>query len=201
MKHQLALPSALLSLTFLLLPGCMSTSSYVDPGFGKTAYSDIQPVAEPYRVALQVEHLKNGEPVEQGEQQASSLAGSTLWTTGIFDLDGSPSAASFVVTINNVGEKAAIAKGFTVAASFGAIGARVTDYYSFAVYYVSPAGKQWQSNYQHALHTVVGNRKSLEGVETTTPALGFATVVEQVLLKAVKDMQSEGVLSTPAVRD
>ena len=189
-----------LTLTVLLLPGCLSTSSYVDPGYGKTAYSDIQPVAEKLHITLQVRHLKNGEPIKQDAQQARSLVESTLWTTGIFDLTDAPSAASLIVVINNVSEKAAVAKGFGVAASFGAIAARVTDYYSFSIEFTSPAGQQWQSDYEHALHTVVGNKTSLAGVEPTTPALGFATIVEQVVLNAVKDLQNQGLLLAQEIK-
>lgn len=173
----------------------MSTSSYVDPGFAKTTYSDIKPVAEKYHIALHVQHLKNGEAVEQGLQQTRSLVESTLWTSGIFDFNNNASTASLTVIIDNVSEKSATAKGFASAASFGAIGAKVTDYYSFAVKYVSPASEQWQSDYKHALHTVVGNKKPPVDLQPTTPALGFATIVEQVLLNAVSDMQSQGVLS------
>lgn len=195
LNSQRGLLGVLLALTALLLPGCMSKFSYVDPGYSEATYKDIEPVTEKYRLALQVKLLNNGEPVESGIRQARSLIESTLWTTGIFDLTDSPSAASLVVVINNVSEKAAVAKGFAAAASFGAIGSTVTDYYSVAIEYTSPAGTQWQSDYQHALHTVVGNKKPLQNIELTTPALGFATILEQVVLNAVKDLQSQGILS------
>lgn len=173
----------------------MSTASYVDPGYAKTTYSDIKPLAEKYRIALHVQHLKNGESVAQNLQQTRSLVESTLWTTGIFDLQHDAASAALTVVIDNVSEKSAAAKGFTAAASFGAIGSRVTDYYSFAIEYASPAGARWHSDYQHALHTVVGNKQVPADVEPTTPALGFVAIVEQVLLNAIVDMQSQGVLS------
>lgn len=173
----------------------MSTTTYVDPSYGKATYRDIVPVASRYRVSLNVQRLKNGEPIEQGKQQARSLVESTLWATGVFDLSQDPSAPSLLVVIDNFSRKSAAAKGFATAISLGAVGVKVTDYYNFAIEYVNPAGKRWRSDYQRALYTVVGNKKLPENAEPTTPTLGFATIVEQVMLNVVEDLQKQGMLS------
>lgn len=48
---------------------------------------------------------------------------------------------------------------------------------------------------KHALHTAIGNTSVPEGVETVLPNVAFERVLEQMLLKAVKDMQESGELT------
>ncbi|MGI9288320.1 MAG: hypothetical protein ACR2P1_23245 [Pseudomonadales bacterium] len=188
--------AALLTAIFLLLLGCMSSKSFVDPSYAKASYDDITPVASKYPVALDVRYKKHGEPFAQGNRQARSLVESTLWTTGVFDFSGNPAGASLKVVINNFTKSlGTTAQGASTSLSLGALGSNVTDYYEFSINYVDSAGTRSRTEYKHALHTTVGKRKApVEHVSPTTSALGFATIVEQVMLNFVKDMQDQGLL-------
>ncbi len=188
--------SALLGATIILLSACGSTTSYVDPTFGKASYDDIAPVATKYRVSLAVQYQKNGKPFAAGKQQARALVASTLTTTGVFDLVGDSSGSTLLVIVNNFTDKSSsVAKAFGTSLTFGAIGSTLTDYYEFTIEYVDANGEKLQVEYKHALHTTVGNKGApVEDAEPTSTALGFATIVEQVMLNFVKDMQNSGSL-------
>ena len=91
----------------------------------------------------------------------------------------------------------AAAKGFGSGLTFGLIGTTVTDYYEVTIVYTDESGAVTSKDYKHALHTTIGNEKApIEGVLPTTLADGFATVVEQVLLNFITDMQKDGKLTS-----
>jgi hypothetical protein len=48
---------------------------------------------------------------------------------------------------------------------------------------------------KHALHTAIGNTTIPDGIETMPPNVAFERVLEQLILRALRDMQSAGELT------
>lgn len=187
-----------------ILSGCISPKSYVDPSYANATYDDIQSSTKKYNANVSVEFQRAGKPL--GGSADKTLQGHverTLRATGIMVPTSEPSDISIKVIFNNIGESGAAGKGFATGLTFGAIGSLLTDYYEITVIFSESSGEEIKTNYKHALHTTIGNKKApFEGVEETTISDGFATIVEQVILNFIADMQTKGLLTqTPDINN
>jgi hypothetical protein len=120
-----------------------------------------------------------------------------LRASGVIEPTSEGANYTLKVVVNNLADLSdAAAKGFGTGLTFGAVGTLVTDYYEVTITYTDSSGKEQSKKYKHALHTTIGNKKApFDNVEPTTPADAFGTIVEQVLLNFVKDMQAQGLLT------
>ena len=177
------------------LSGCISAKSYVDPGFGAVSYSEIKSPRNRYAMNVEVEFQRNGTHYPQADQELRSHVERTLRATGIVQPEFGGSDTTIEVVVNNIADlAAAAAKGAGTGLTFGAAGSTVTDAYEVKIVLLID-GKEIDSTYQHALHTTIGNADApFSNVQGTTPADAFGQVVEQVVVKFVRDMQSRNIL-------
>ncbi len=182
------------------LSGCISPKTYVDPSFSKATYDDINPVVDKYESEILVEFQRNGKLFERANKEVRGHVERTLRATGVITPSLEDANISVKVTVNNVADMGeAAAKGFGTGLTFGAAGSLVTDYYKITIEFTDSNGKKLTENYKHALHTTIGNKSApFNNVESTTPADGFGTVVEQTLLNFIKEMQAKGLLTLDA---
>jgi hypothetical protein len=104
------------------------------------------------------------------------------------------------VVVNNTGDiSEAIGKGITTGLTYGLIGTTVIDNYEVSIAYKEPSRPEASKQYKHAMHSTIGNDNGnppfLGKVEATTAADAFATIIEQVIVNFVADMQREGYLT------
>jgi hypothetical protein len=189
----------LLSIVFLafLFSGCISSKTYVDPSFGKANYADIKPVSKKYITNIIVEFQRNGKHLEIVDKELSGHVERTLRASGIIVPGPKSSNYSIKVVVNNIADIAeARAKGIGTGLTFGAAGSLVSDYYEAKIEFIDKSGNKHIGVYEHALHTTVGNKKSpfSNNTQPTTLADGFGTVVEQMLLNFLADMQRKNIL-------
>ncbi len=187
----------MLALPVIALTGCISPKTYIDPNFGKATYDDVKSVAKKYDAQVIVEFQRNGEKLDAVNQEVLNHVERTLRATSVVTPTKVETDYSIKVTVNNIADMGeAAAKGFGTGLTFGAAGTTVTDYYEVTVEYTDKNGTSLTKNYKHALHTTIGNEKApFEGAIPTTPSDGFGTVVEQVLLNFVVEMQKDGKLT------
>ena len=187
----------ILALPVIALTGCISPKTYIDPNFGKATYDDVQNVVKKYDVQIAVEFQRNGEKLDAVNQEVLNHVERTLRATNVVTPSKVETDYSIKVTVNNISDIGeAAAKGFGTGLTFGVVGTTVTDYYEVTIEYTDENGTNLTKNYKHALHTTIGNEKApFEGVIPTTPSDGFRTVVEQVLLNFVVEMQKDGKLT------
>lgn len=179
------------------LTGCISPKTYVDPNFAKATYNDILPVSEKYETRVAVEFQRNGKLFERANKEVRGHVERTLRATGVIAPSLENSKVSVKVVVNNIADIAeATAKGFGTGLTLGGAGSLVIDYYEVTIEFTDNNGKKMTEQYKHALHTTIGNKDApFANVEATTLSDGFGTVVEQVLLNFIKDMQSKGLLT------
>ena len=178
------------------LSGCMTTKSYVDPTYGKTAYSDIKSVATPYNSNVSVEFRRNGTHFARADSELRGHVERTLRASGVVVPGAAGANYSIRVIVNNVGDvSGAAAKGFATGLTLGAAGSLVTDYYEATIELVDADGNPHSGSYKHALHTTIGNKRAPFNMQPTTPADAFGRVVEQTVLNFIKEMQEQGLLS------
>ncbi len=179
-----------------LLSGCISTKSYVDPTFSRASYDDIMQVDQRYDAVVEVEFQRNGEVFERAQSEVENYVLRSLRATGVVN-PVEKGGVSLRIVVNNVADLGeAAAKGFGTGLTFGLAGSVVTDYYEVTIEYTDENGNVTTYDYKHALHTTVGNKQApMENVEPTSPADGFATILDQTILNFVKDMQDSGLMS------
>ncbi|TKB43736.1 membrane lipoprotein lipid attachment site-containing protein [Thalassotalea mangrovi] len=180
----------------LVLSGCISSKTYVDPSFAKASYDDIKPVVSKYNTNVMVEFQRNGDPLPAADNELRGHVERTLRASGVVIPSGD-SSFTLKVTVNNLADLGdAAAKGFGTGLTFGAAGSMVTDYYEINIEYTNSNGEILNKSYKHALHTTVGNKEApFEDVVPTTPAAAFGTIVEQVLLNFIVEMQQNNLLT------
>lgn len=180
----------------VVLSGCMTTKVYVDPSYGKAAYSDIKSVTEPYNSNVSVEFRRNGTRFSRADSELRGHVERTLRASGVVVPGGAGSNYTIRVVVNNVGDiSGAAAKGFATGLTLGAAGTLVTDYYEATIELVDADGNSHVGTYRHALHTTIGNKRAPFNTQPTAPADAFGRVVEQTVLNFIKEMQEKGLLS------
>lgn len=188
--------------SIVILSGCISPKSYVDPSYANATYDDIKSTPNKYKANVFIEFQRDGEPLGgAADKELRGHVERALRATGVIVPVSEKTDISIEVIFNNFGESGAAGKGFATGLTFGAIGSLVTDYYEITVVFTDSSGKEHNSNYKHALHTTIGNKKApFEDVEETTISNGFATIVEQIILNFVADMQEKDFLTqTPQI--
>jgi hypothetical protein len=174
------------------LSACYTPQSYVDSQFHRTEYSQIQRLAQPIPVRIDVRFERNGKAYPSADSKLRAIVERTLNATGVFTSSSNHNDAVIHVTANNIADLgAARTKGFGAGLTFGAVGTTVPDFYDFTFTYRDPTGKEHTNNYQHAIYSTIGRASAPVNTEPTSPAAAFAKVTEDVTLNFVKDLQDD----------
>lgn len=178
----------------LLLSGCMSMKTYVDPQYAKSSPADIKAVASKYNTLVQVEFQVNGTAKPAVNEQLLGHVTKSLLALGVFNISSGTELPTLKVVVNNVADLSdAAASGFVTGLTFGAAGSVTTDRYEATVSYIGKDGQPKSKKYQHALHSTIGNADApIQGVAPMPLNDAFGKVIEQVLINFVADMQREG---------
>jgi len=88
--------------TALLVTGCVTPKSYVDPAFAKASFSDIQKVQNKHKINLVATLERNGEPLPRGDQEVRAAVTDALRSTGVVEFGDTSSDITIKVTVNNI---------------------------------------------------------------------------------------------------
>ena len=190
--------ASLLALVGSFLIGCAGPKSmaFIDPSYPKLSYEQIKRKTEPLPLTLSAEFQRNGKRLEAADSALRDEAERVLRAAGVIVPASENSRGSIKVVINNIADLAsARAKGFGTGLTFGAVGTTVTDAYEMDVV-ITIGGKTFERRaVKHELHTALGNVTLPQGVEGVLPSTGFGRIVEQLLLRVLRDMQLSGELA------
>ena len=205
MKRSLACALVVATIAGSTLTGCISPRSFVDPSMPKVAYEDLRKRSEPLRLKVAVEFQRNGTHLPRVDAALRDHAERTLRATGLVQPVEAQEVGDISITVNNLGDVGqAAAKGFGTGLTFGLVGSTVMDAYEMTVVMTVNGRQIRRSAVKHALYTAIGNTTLPEGVETVPPGVAFGKVVEQLLLRTLRDMQRSDELSAvqvlPALR-
>lgn len=174
----------------MFLVGCISPKSYLDPTQPKLTYNDIKKTQAPVPLKLTTIFLRNGEPYPRANPTLLDNSSRILRATGIIDPDGSNSVGTITVTVNNVADTAAAAgKGFGTGLTLGLVGSTVSDNYELTMAISINNKTISKSGIQNGIYTAIGNTSIPAGAEPLTASLAFQKVLEQMILKALKEIQ------------
>lgn len=116
--------------------------------------------------------------------------------TGLIVLSDEKAVDEIKVVVNNTGDTgSAAAKGIGTGLTFGLVGSTVMDAYEMTVTITSNGKAASRTAIKHALYSALGNTTLPPGIEAVPPNVAFFLVVEQMLLRALQDMQKAGELT------
>lgn len=180
------------------LTGCLSMKSYVDPALPKVQYADLKPVENKHPAQLFFEFKTNGSLNAAATKQTQVMAVDVLQKSSLFSqINTAPAASEYklFVSIDNVPiTKDAASKGVATGLTFGLAGNMVTDGYFCKVTYQAPGKQPINKDYQHALHTTIGNADGPAGLQSYKPVDAIQKIIEELMLNALNDLGKEGVL-------
>jgi hypothetical protein len=179
-----------------LLTGCITAKSFVDPSYPKYTYESIKRPATPLKLTLVTEFQRNGERLPRADAALRDNTERIFRASGVIvPTTDSPEGQVKVVVNNVVDRGAAAAKGFGTGLTFGLAGSTVVDAYELTLV-ISANGKTYSSiAIKHQLFTAIGNTSTPEGVETVPIGIAFQRVLEQMLLRALKEAQDGSALN------
>ncbi|MFN7226140.1 MAG: hypothetical protein ACK5UY_02670 [Holosporales bacterium] len=193
------LPILACLIILLMSSGCIIPSGFPDPAVPKIQTQDIKKTDINEKFKLVVDTQIDGESTWRGRSRATENITKVLESIGITIIE-TPSASNEIkVAVNNVTKDSdvsdAVGKGVASGLTFGLVGSTVKDNLEMTVT-ISIGGKTIKrTGIKHALYTIIGNATIPDGVQKTSIPEAYDKVVEQMLLKAFKEIQSSGELS------
>lgn len=175
----------------LFITGC--SQAYVDPSYGKVAYENLNRRDVPAQWQITVEFQRNGVAFPRGDELLRKNVERVVRASGVAVPAVDAAAPELRVVVNNIADiNKAMAKGFGSGLTLGLAGSLVTDYYEMEIV-LTDGGKVFRkSGYKHAIHTTVGNSSGPPGVVASASlSEAFNTVVEELMLNALKDIENE----------
>jgi hypothetical protein len=187
MKIVLALLSA------VLLSGCISTQSYIDPTLPVLRVEDLQPVASPQPVRLVYEFRTKGAQNARATEYTKPIVTETVTKSGLFSgVSDAAGARTLTITIENVFQDDAYSKGFKTGLTFGLSGTVVTDGYICTAVYEAPGRPAITKTVNHALHTTVGNHEGPKGLKPMKQDEAIPEIMRQLILNALQALRNDG---------
>ncbi len=180
-------------LSVLLLSACVNPRSFVDPGQPKLTYEALNKRSEPLKLKLTVQFQRNGDPLPRADSTLRDNTERILRGTGVVTPVENGQEGEIKVVVNNIADTGqAAAKGFGSGLTFGLVGTTVMDAYEMSVTITANGKTVTRTAIKHAIFTAIGNTSLPEGIEAVPINVAFGRVLEQMLLRALQDLQRSG---------
>lgn len=192
---RLAKGSLILLCCSMVLTGCLSTKSYVDPRLPLVGKDDIPKPAAPAPVQVLVEFQTKGTANASATSAVKPRVIAVASESGLFS--GVSSTATdgdgggvLKILINNTPVGSPGAKGFGTGLTLGAVGSLVTDNYACTATYTRNE-KSTSVELEHQLHTTVGNKSGPEGLTAVTMQQGIEQVLDQLIWNSLSQLSAK----------
>jgi hypothetical protein len=180
---------ALIAVT-MLLAGCISPKSFLDPNYPKVSYEELQKRPSPLKLTLTTQFQRNDEPLARADPMLKDSSERILRASGVIVPVTEGAEGQIRLVVNNIADMtAARAKGIGTGLTLGLVGTTVTDAYEMSVTITVGVQTFTRTAVKHAFHTTVGNTSTPQGVETVPPNVAFERVLEQMILRVLKEYQ------------
>jgi hypothetical protein len=186
---------------FFALAGCGTrppAKSFLGASYPQVGYWEIQPRPAPLRLHLAVEFQRNGEPFPKGDVPLKDYANRILVNSGVVVPVEEGGEGEMRLVLNNIADSDTVAvEAARKALPLWMLGRTITDTYEMSMSITRGGKLASRTGIQHAVHTAIGNMAVPEEVQSFPQNQAFGKVLEQMLLRALKDMQRSGELSGP----
>jgi hypothetical protein len=188
-----------ITLASLALAGCstprFSASYFIDPKPPRSSHADLVAPANPQPVYLVFDMYSAEGSFPEATRQIGPKIVRILNQSGLFSSVanvGSENIARIQVSMRETAvltgqDTKSLPKGLTS----GLTGSRGAIVYSFTAYYQPPGQEAVKKAYPHAVHIVEGASPELGDAFPMTASHAVDTMVEQVMLNFLRDLQVE----------
>ncbi len=185
------------------LSGCATQrESFLGASFPTVAYSDIQKRATPLRLGLIVEFQRNGEPFPKGDVPLKDYAMRILRNSGMVNPVEDREEGDIKLVLNNVADSGTVAAERSGARHpLWMIGTTITDAYELSMFITIQGKTIGQTGIKQAVHTALGNIRIPDYIQTFPHDQAFGKVLEQMILRALLDVQRSGELGELAAKN
>ena len=181
------------------LAGCGTrppAKSFLGASYPEVRYREIQPRPAPLRLHLAVEFQRNGEPFPKGDVPLRDYANRILVNSGVVVPVEEGGEGEMRLVLNNIADSNTMAvEAARKALPLWMLGRTITDTYEMSMSITRGGKVASRTGIQHAVHTAIGNMAVPEGIQSFPQNQAFGKVLEQMLLRALKDMQRSGELN------
>lgn len=174
----------------LVLSGCTTARSYLDPGIPTVKYEDLVRPAQALKLDVSAEYQRNGDHIERSGRFLKDKVERILLASGVIvPTLGSDVGEIHVVFDSLIDRDVAASKGVGAGLTFGQIGS--TSQYAFEMSVtITVNGKKFtHEGLHHSVFTLDGSSAAPKGVKLTTLVTAVDKVIEQMLLVALKEYQ------------
>jgi hypothetical protein len=183
---------------FLCLQGCAST--YIDTSYTHTRYQDLKHLPQPAALNVDVIYEMRGDLVSYAgsEKAIRRSVERTLRTSGLIIPTPRGVDGKIAVTFNETTPSTGVSTGEVVASAltFRLVGPVLHRTYEMSVTIFAHGKTITKSGYKHLLYDGYGIHLSPPpGAVAVSPSRSEDTVIEQMLLNALRDFQVDGVLA------
>jgi hypothetical protein len=180
----------------LLLSGCIMPRMFVDPALGDVPSAERIAAANPRPVQFIFEFRTKGAANARATNQLRAQMTEIVSASGQFSEVSSapvPNGAILAVTIDNVPQEDAAARGFGTGLTFGLAGTTVTDFYEANARFVPQAGaSEIRTQVRHAIHSQIGATEAPANmVQAATPQEAVNTTMRQILERLIYNLAKE----------
>lgn len=182
-----------------VLTGCISVSAWVDPSSARLTYSNLVPARDRLTLGVLVEFSSQRKgPKPAGTAYAREAVIQTLQKSKLFASVSSgvvgTDATIEITIVNTVGQIAEGSSKAATLATLGAVGATTIDPYVFTAVYHFSQGDERKLTYENKIYGRVGGGSAPVGVEPLNVEIAFSQMIEQFVLRLLKDLQAQGLL-------
>lgn len=181
-----------------------NASVYVDNRLGALAAEKRIVVAAPQPVQLVFLFQTKGAPDNEATRFLQAAVDADVRASGMFSaVSGAPVANGGIlkVTVNNIPQKGAVARGAVVGMTFGLVGTVVTDQYRTIVEYLPVSSSSpITRSVEHAIYTRLGAKAAPQHADKVkSDVIAIKTIVEQSLAHALNDMAGDPGFASGAI--
>jgi hypothetical protein len=207
MDHPMRLPNCFLHailISSLALGGCASppTESFLGASFPKVEYKDVRKSAKPPRFRLAVEFQRNGEHFPKGDVPLRDYSAAILNETGVISIadvvteSEEREQGEVRIVLNNIADSGTVAVETSRSPlPLWMVGKTITDAYEMSLFITAGGKTVSRTGIHQAIHTAIGNMVVPSGIESFPHNKAFGKMLEQMILKALTDLQREGGLA------
>ena len=186
------------------LTGCSSphfyANYYLDPKPPKLSFADLKPPAAPQPVYLVFDMYSGGTAFAEATRKLGPRVARVVEDSGLFSTlakVGSENMARIQVSMREMAVLAgsdlrSLPDGLTS----GLTGSKGAVVYQFTATYQAPGQDPVKKVFPHAVHIVEGNSPPLAESFPMTASHAMDAMVDQAMLRFLRDLQREGKLST-----
>ena len=188
----------------LMLSGCLSLRSFVDPTLGDVPAAQRVAPANPQPVQLIFEFKTEGAANARATNMLREQITESVRASGLFsEVSATPvsGGALLSIVVDNIPQEGAVGRGFATGLTLGLAGTTVSDYYVATARYAAN-GTELSSEKRHALHSQIGAAEAPANmVQAETPEAGVRTVIRQLTDHLLFDLANQpGFAPTPAAQ-